>query len=97
MNKELSDHNALQIDQAARFGCISGILEEWPELDVALRKYNIILPQNTIGITLQEICKLLIKHKKLKKKYRKLKDGPDINMTICTNGVLHESSPTQSD
>ncbi len=62
MNKEISDHNLLQIDQAA-IGCISGTLNEWPELDHALKKYNITLPHDTIAITLQRICQLLLKNK----------------------------------
>ena len=39
----MTDHDQLQLDQAAR-GCVSGTLAEWPLLQVALARHGMKLP-----------------------------------------------------
>ena len=39
----MSEHDALQLDQAAR-GCVSGTLSEWPFLQLALARCGVNLP-----------------------------------------------------
>ena len=52
---EHQEHMWLQIEQAAA-GCVSGTLEEWPDLREALTRWGIPLPENVRSIALQSIC-----------------------------------------
>lgn len=57
---ELTEHDWVQIEQAAG-GCISGRLEEWPHLIVALRKLGKFLdPETACNPRVRELCKLLV-------------------------------------
>jgi len=55
----LSEHDRLQIDQAAR-GCISGTLEEWPDLNNALRLCGYYRDPETCAIDLGELCRKIV-------------------------------------
>lgn len=49
----------LQVEQAAA-GCVSGTLEEWPDLNRALCRVGVALPLETPAGSLRVICRLLL-------------------------------------
>lgn len=51
----MSPENNLQIEMAAR-GCVSGTLEEWPALNIALVKFGLELPKETPASELKDLC-----------------------------------------
>lgn len=61
MSKPMTENHRLQLEQAAN-GCIGGLLEEWPNLDAALRHQGIKLPPETGCMALTSISKLILKN-----------------------------------
>ena len=48
-----------QLIKMAAMGCISGTLDDWPDLNRALCRLGIRLPVDTESPTLTEICRLV--------------------------------------
>jgi len=58
-HRPLTEDDKLQIEQASR-GCISGRLEEWPELKNALRLCGYYRDPETSAIELGRLCRMIV-------------------------------------